>query len=112
MLKLIGYNPGDNLTVMNVMYEKPRKEGDQYLPDVVHIVFKDNNTGLKQIQSIKSPKYTYYMAKPEIQIPFNLEWIPVEQTYPVTCNYRDIKASIAKETGNLDLYKENLRTGN
>ena len=114
MLKLTGYNPGDNLTVMNVMYEKPRKDdkSNKYLPDVVYIVFKDNATGLKHVQAIESPKYTYYMAKPEIQIPYNLEWIPIEQTYPVTCNYRDIKASIAKETGNLDLYKENLRTGN
>lgn len=112
MLKLKGYSPGDDLTIMNVMYEKPRKEGDRYLHDIVYIVFKDNATGLKHVQAIESPKYTYYMAKPEIQIPYNLEWIPVEQTYPVTCNYRDIKASIAKETGNLDLYKENLRTGN
>lgn len=113
MLELEGYKPGDNLTIMNVFYERPKKEADgKYGTDYVTIVFKDNLTGKKHVRTIETPQYTYYMAKPEIQIPYNLEWIEADKVLPVTCNYKDIKHSIAKSTGNLDLYKENLRSGN
>ena len=111
MLKLTGIKPGSDITVMNVMYEKPQKDDDgKYGSDYIHIVFKDSD-GIKQIRSIPNPKYTYYVAKPDIPIPYNLEWIEEDKTYPVTCNYRDIKASIAKELGEYETYKENIRNG-
>ena len=82
------------------------------MPDCAYIVFKDNKTGQKHLYAMKEPTYTYYIAKPEIQIPYNLEWIEIEKTKPVTCKYKDIKKSIAIETGNYDLYKANVSSGN
>lgn len=116
MIKMIdrmkGYEDGANLTVMNVMYQRPRKDPDNpkaYLPDCIYVVYKDNDTGLKHVDISENPIYTYYIAKPEIQIPYNLEWIEIEKVNPVTCSYKDIKKSIAKETGNLQLYIENIK---
>ena len=114
MLHLAGYHPGDNLTVMNVMYERQTKDPDtgRYGSDYAHIVFKDNNTGLKHVQTIKDPKYTYYLAKEDVEIGYNMAWIESDKVYPVTCNYRDIKKSIAEKTHNLELFKTNISTGN
>lgn len=113
MLHLEGYEPGANITIINVFYERPRKEENgKYGTDYVTIVFKDNETGIKHVQTIATPQYTYYIAKPELQIGFNMEWIEREKVDPVTCNYKDIKKSIAEQTGNMDLYMENIRSGN
>lgn len=105
------YPQGYNLTVMNVMYQKPRKEDNKTLPDYAFIVYKDNTTQQKHVAILKEPKYTYYLAKPTIQIPYNLEWIELDKVDPITCSYKDIKKSIANETGNTDLYMENIRSG-
>ena len=114
MLKLAGYKPGDDLTVMNVMYEKSSydKDFDTFTPDYAYIVFKDNKTGKKHVQTIKEPTYTYYIAKPGVQVPYNLEWIDISKVDPVTCKYREIKKSIATQTGNLELFKANVKSGN
>lgn len=114
ILEIPGYPIGSNITIMNAFYERPKKneETGKYDIDYLTIVFKDNETGEKKVHLIPSPQYTYYMANPEIQIGFNMDFIEMDKVHPITCNYRDIKESIAKETGNLDLYKENLRTGN
>ena len=69
MLSLTGFKPGDDLTIMNVLYEKPAKmENGQYDTDYATIVFKDNTDGKKYVQTIKTPQYTYYKVKPEIQV--------------------------------------------
>ena len=108
-----GYPEGSNLTIMNAMYEKPHRDEDgNYVPDYLHIVFKDNETGLKHVQTIKEPTYTYYMAKDGVPITHNMEWIEASKVRPVTCPYNKIKESIARETGNLALFKENMRSGN
>ena len=115
MLSIPHYKEGSDITIMNVMYQKPIKDPEnerKYLPDCAYIVFKDNKTGQKHLYAMKEPTYTYYIAKPEIQIPYNLEWIEIEKTKPVTCKYKDIKKSIAIETGNYDLYKANVSSGN
>lgn len=114
MLNLTGFKPGDDLTIMNVLYEKPAKPPDgKYDTDYATIVFKDNTTGKKHVQTIKTPQYTYYKVKPEIQVEdYTMEYIEKDKVEPVTCAYKEITKSIAEETGNMDLYRENIRTGN
>lgn len=109
-----GYPQGSNITVLNVMYEKPSldRESNKYGSDYAYIIYKDNTTNEKHVQCIKEPRYTYYIAKPNIQVPYNLEWIEIEKVDPITCKYREIKRSIAKQIGALDLYNENIRNGN
>ena len=110
MLELEGYPAGSDITVMNVYYN--RYDYSKKLEDYVTIVFKDNVTKQKHIRVIKSPKYTYYLAKPEIQIDHNMHFIDMNLVDPVTCNYRDILYSIAEKTGNMDIYMDNIKNGN
>ena len=110
MLLLDGFPEGSDITVLNVYYQQydyqTKKE------DYATIVFKDNVTKQKHVRVIKSPKYTYYIAKPEIQVEHNMQFIDKNLVDPVVCNYRDILFSIAQNTGNLDLYMDNVKSGN
>lgn len=112
MIKLNGYKPGSNLTVMNVYYQYPKKINNKWIDDLATIVYKDNDTGEKHYQEIPAPLYTYYIAKKEVQIPHNMPFINKNLVEPITCKYRDIKKSIAENTGNLELFNSNLRENN
>ena len=115
MLKLHGRNPEDNLTVMNIFYKFPEKDEKtgRRREDYATVIYKDNDNGKKYHETIYSPEYTYYLAKPEYQVEdYNRHFIEIEKTDPITCKYREITKSIAEYTGNMDLYKENMQYGN
>lgn len=111
---VIGYPEGSNLTIMNVFYTRPirNEETGKYDKDYLVIVFKNNDTGNKEIRIDVEPEYTWYLLKKEYQTEHNLAFIEKDKVEPITCKYKDIKLSIAKETGNEDLYKQNMYSGN
>ena len=111
---VIGYPEGSNLTIMNVFYTRPirNEETGKYDKDYLVIVFKNNDTGKKEIRIDVEPEYTWYLLKKEYQTEHNLAFIEKDKVEPITCKYKDIKLSIAKETGNEDLYKQNMYSGN
>lgn len=114
MLKVGHYKPDSNLTIMNLFYKYQGKDqSGNKTKDFATLIYKDNVTGRKYHQTFHEPKYTYYLAKPEIQIEdYNRHFIEIEKTNPVTCKWNELYKSIAEETGNLDLFKDNLRSGN
>ncbi len=109
-----GYDKGANISLLNVIYHKPKKdmETGKYDTGSLDIIFKDLNTGEKKVQHIKDPKYTYYIAKDEFVPEYNKLYIEKEKVYPVECKYRDIKKSIAENTNNLEWFYDNLSNGN
>lgn len=111
---VIGYPEGSNLTIMNVFYTRPirNEETGKYDKDYLVIIFKNNDTGKKEIRIDIEPEYTWYLLKKEYQTEHNLAFIEKDKVEPITCKYKDIKLSIAKETGNEDLYKQNMYSGN
>ena len=111
---VIGYPEGSNLTIMNVFYTRPirNEETGKYDKDYLVIIFKNNDTGKKEIRIDVEPEYTWYLLKKEYQTEHNLAFIEKDKVEPITCKYKDIKLSIAKETGNEDLYKQNMYSGN
>lgn len=114
MLKVGHYEPGSDLTVMNLFYKYQGKDqSGKKTRDYATLIYKDNQTGRKFHQTFYEPKYTYYLAKPEIQIEdYNMHFIEIEKTNPVTCKWNELYKSIAEETGNLDLFKDNIKNGN
>ena len=110
MLELDGFPAGSDITILNVYYQQYDYQNKK--DDYATIIFKDNTTGRKHVRVLYSPTYTYYIAKPEIQIDHNMQFIDKNLVDPVTCKFRDILYSIAENTGNLDLFKDNIRTGN
>lgn len=108
-----GYPLGANITILSTIYLRPMKMPDgKYSPDYLYIVYKDLDTGEKKQQCIENPMYRYYIAKPNTNITHNLLFIDKDLVRPVECRYRDLKYSIAKETGNMEWFRENIRNGN
>lgn len=109
-----GYPVGANITILNAIYHKPRKDpvSGKYGKDSIDIVYKDLNTGEKKVQHIKEPEYTYYMTNEGVPVDYNKLFIDINDVHPITCKYNDIKKDIAARTNNLDFFYDNLRNGN
>lgn len=108
-----GYQDGDNITLLNIIYHKPIKnENGKYGKDSLDIIFKDMNTGEKKVQHIVSPKYTYWMTNEGIPVDYCKMFIEKDKVHPIECEYTDLKKSIAESTGNLDFFYDNIRNGN
>lgn len=110
-----GYEDGANITIMNALYKRMEKNEStgKWEDDYLTLVYKDNTTGKKDTVTIPCPDYEYYILKPELQVPdYNLHFMEIENLDVVKCKYKDIKKSIAEQTGNMDLFKENIKYGN
>ena len=113
MFLVDNYPAGSNLTIMNVIYRYSRKDEKtgKRTKDFAVIVYKDNDTGEKHTTTIYEPEYTWYLAKPNVNVGTDTHFLDIEDTIPITCKYNEITRSIAERTGQLDLYMENIRNG-
>ena len=113
MFTVDNYPAGSNLTILNVIYRHSKKDEKtgKRSKDYAVIVYKDNDTGEKRATTIYEPEYTWYLAKPEIQVGQDTHFLDIEDTIPITCKYNEITKSIAEQTGQLDLYMDNIRNG-
>lgn len=108
-----GYSEGANITLLNIIYHKPKKELDgKYSSDSLDIIFKDMDTGDKKVQHIEKPTYTYWMTNEGVPVDYHRMFIDKHDVHPVECYYSEIKKSIAESTNNLDFFYDNLRNGN
>ena len=108
-----GYKAGDRITLLNTVYVRAQKEENgRYGSDYLYLIYKDLETGEKKIEEIERPEYTFFMAKSPGTIGYNRLYIKASEVYPVQCEYRKIKKTIAQFTGNKEWYKSNLETGN
>lgn len=107
-----GYKPGSNITLLNTIYIKSQKdELGKYGMDWIYIIYKDLDTGEKKMHAIEGPTYRYYITKPEYAPQHNLFYIEAEKVRPVKCKFRDLRKSIAKETGTIDWFMDCVRNG-
>lgn len=109
-----GYPIGANISILNVIYHKSKKDPDtgKYGKDSIDIVYKDLNTMEKKVQHISEPEYTYWMTNEGVPVDYNKLCIEIKDVHPVTCKYNNLKKDIAERTGNLDFFYDNIRTGN
>jgi hypothetical protein len=81
MFRIKGYEPGANITVLNTIYHKSRKDPEtgKYGKDSIDIIFKDLDTGQKKIEHIVEPTYTYYIANDlHLKITFIQSYVNIE----------------------------------
>lgn len=109
-----GYNPGADISLLNVFYLYPKKDEKtgKYSKDSINIIYKDNITNEKKLQVIENPDYEFYMLNDDVTVDHNLLFIEESKTHKVVCPYRDLEKTIAQLTGNEEFYYENIRTGN
>ena len=113
MFRIKGYEPGANISILNTIYHKPKKdENGCYSKDSLDIIFKDLDTGEKHLEHIPEPEYTFYEANSNVNIPTNVQWIEKEKVHPVTCKYKNILKTIADLTNNSSYFYDNIRNGN
>lgn len=108
------YPEGSDLAILDVVYQKPRRdpETDKFMKGYVVILYKDNITGKKHHEIIYDPKYTFYMANDDVQVDHNMFYIEREKVHPVECKYTDLQKTIAELTNNQEFFYENKKTGN
>lgn len=109
-MKLRGFKPGDNITILNTMYKK-YKDSDGKFKDVMIIVFKDLNTGITYKEEIESPNYTYYLAKPDKRTSYNRLFIPAEDAVKHTCPALSLDKDLAENLGLKTYYYDCLKSG-
>lgn len=111
-----GYPDGSDITVLDTVYTKPRKDPNtgKWDKSKMDIVFKDNITGLKHHQVITDPMFEFYMVNDDVYLEPNVfpKYMPKELLHPVRCKYPDLKKTIASLTGKTDWYYDNMRNGN
>ena len=109
------YPQGTDLTIMNTFYQYPlQDENGNRLDDFMFLVYKDNVTKEKKYELITKPNYTFYKVKDDVPFDdtYNHFFIEKDKVEEVTVPYRNIDKEIAKITGNLEFYNENIQSSN
>lgn len=105
------YKPGDNITIMNTLYQKPRQENGEWINDSMTIIYKDLDTGVNHFDYIEQPTFKYHKLLPEYVTNYMQFCVPIENTVEVETNYNKLDKSIATEIGRLEDFKYNKRVG-
>ena len=71
-----GYKQGSGITILNNCYRYGRRQEDgSYSKDFMQIVYRDNTTGEKKMETIYNPDYEFYMLKDDIITDHNLFFV-------------------------------------
>lgn len=110
--KIPGYNIGDNISLLNVIYYKPIKdpETDKYGDDSIDIIYKDMNTGEKKVYHEEGVMYTFFLGDPK-KYTTNVMFAPKEDVEPISVPYSSLKLTIAGMIGKKDVYYDNIMSG-
>lgn len=109
------YPNGYDLVIIDSIYRYGTKDPktNKYVSDFMTLLYKDNNTGNKELTFIEKPKYSYYVLKDNIPTPTYREFFTkMENVDQVTCTYKDLTKSIAEKVGELKLYETMNNTEN
>ena len=88
---------------INSYYVKERYNGREKLnDDALVIAYKYN--GEQRLQIIENPKFSFYVAKPNIQIERYIDNLKIEDCDLVTINYKDLNRFLAKFNGREEEY--------
>jgi len=92
----------DKYQFINSYYirEKYQKIGHKYTmtqPDKLILVYKVNDEQILKV--VETPDFSFRMAKPNIDIPYPLDHLPLSDTDVVTVKYRDLFKELAKRSG-------------
>ena len=107
---LKNYPENSDLTIMNTFYQYPIFDnGRKICDDFLVLVYKNNETKKKEFKIINKPEYTYYKLKDKKDhVDYNRLFIERDKVDEISVPFTDLEKSIAKETGNIDFYKQNL----
>ena len=76
---------GSNLTILDSIYRRPIRDestGKWSKPSMT-IVYKDNITGRKHHEVIEDPKFEYWIANDDVEVPHHLFFIEKEKAHVI-----------------------------
>ncbi len=106
-----GYPEGSDLTVLNTIYIRSRKEevensngtyAEHWTRDFMIIIYRDNKTKQTKHTVITEPTYTYFIANDGKAKDYSQLFIPKEDVHPVTVKYSQLEKSMAEQLGRVD----------
>lgn len=110
MLK--NYKEGADITILDARYTYPKKnQSGKYDDGSIDIIFKDNATGKKHVETIFNPESEFYVVKEEFRVPYNRLYAPIDELDVVVTPFKDIKKNIATVLGKEKEYFDNIRNG-
>ena len=110
---ILDYPQGSDLTLMNTIYQHPKKQEDgKYTKPVMSLLYKDNITGQKHIKEIENPTYKFYVANEDVYLQTPEFFIENDKVHEVEVPYKDLEKEIAKITDRESFYYDNIKSGN
>ena len=111
---ITGYPAGSELLLLNTIWHRPVRNADsgKYTDPAITLIYKDLITGEKGNQFINNPDYELYSAKEEVPIDHNMLYIEKEKVDKIKVPFKDILKEIAKMSGNVDFFYDNIKSGN
>ena len=111
-----GYDYGADLTIINTMYQYPRKneKTGKYDDGSITIVYRDNATGEVKHYIMKNPPYVYYYSEdidPNDENEYPRLFEERTKLKQRVVPFKDLEKDIAELTGNEEFYYENLKAG-
>lgn len=106
---------GSDITIMNTYYQYPVfQDGKKLSDDFIVLVYKDNQTGKTFNKVITKPTYTYYIAKPGVELDpdYHELFIEKDKVDEISVPFTELEKSIAEHTGEMEFYKQNLMNRN
>lgn len=110
-MEVQAFKPGSNITIMNTLSSR-RKDNEGHYREILTLVYKDADTGLKYKEEYVDPEKKYYIVKPDKHVDYNRLFAPREDLEEVSCINREIEKDIADRTGNRRWYKEQIAANN
>lgn len=107
-----GRNPGDNITLLNSMFIQGTNPLSGKFEQVMTLVYKDLDSGMKHVEEISDPDYEYYMIHPDKRVDYNRLFVPKTDVDLITVPFGALEKDIALRLGMKDFYFDNIRTGN
>ena len=104
-----GYDYGADLTIINTMYQYPRKneKTGKYDDGSITIVYRDNTTGEVKHYIMKNPPYVYYYSEdidPNDENEYPRLFEERTKLKQRVVPFKDLEKDIAELTDNEDFY--------
>lgn len=108
-----GYQKGSDITILNTIYNKPKKIDDKkWDKGYITIIFRDNITKQKHHCIIENPDYEFYFLKDGETVDTHELFLEKDKLKKISTPFVDLEKTIAELTDNTNFYYDNIKSGN
>lgn len=111
LINLPGFKPGDPITIMNTISTKLINTEGKF-SELLTLIYKDNNTGLKHKTEIIDPLYSFYVANEDKRVRYNRLYVPQVDVTEHTCKHKEVDRECCKVLGMKNWFSDMVQSGN